>query len=56
MLRLKLCLALVLSWSRSRFEIIAPQRCGLVCFRLKSSDEANEELRYAISRGGEWTV
>lgn len=28
-----------------RFEIVAPVRFGLVCFRLKASDAANEELR-----------
>eukprot|EP00752_Nemacystus_decipiens_P002073 g1984.t1 len=28
-----------------RFEIIAPVRFGLVCFRLKATDAANEELR-----------
>ena len=31
--------------SRPRFEIIAPARFGLVCFRLKATDAANEELR-----------
>ena len=28
-----------------RFEIVAPVRFGLVCFRLKATDAANEELR-----------
>eukprot|EP00752_Nemacystus_decipiens_P002072 g1983.t1 len=28
-----------------RFEIIAPVRFGLVCFRLKATDAANEEIR-----------
>ena len=36
---------LLLSWSRSRFEIVAPGRFGLACLRLKSTDAANEELR-----------
>lgn len=29
-----------------RFEIVAPVRFGLVCFRLKATDAANEELRH----------
>ncbi|CAM9654577.1 unnamed protein product [Ectocarpus sp. 6 AP-2014] len=32
-----------------RFEIVAPARFGLVCFRLKASCAANEELRQAPS-------
>ncbi|CAM9528472.1 unnamed protein product [Ectocarpus fasciculatus] len=33
-----------------RFEIVAPPRFGLVCFRLKASCAANEELRQARLR------
>eukprot|EP00903_Cladosiphon_okamuranus_P005441 g5426.t1 len=35
-----------------RFEIVAPVRFGLVCFRLKATDEANEELRSRIVASG----
>ncbi|CAM9098095.1 unnamed protein product [Laminaria digitata] len=35
-----------------RFEIIAPARFGLVCFRLKATDAANEELRSRIIASG----
>lgn len=32
-----------------RFELAAPTRFGLVTFRLKASDEANETLRYGTN-------
>eukprot|EP00904_Undaria_pinnatifida_P009635 jgi/Undpi1/5801/HiC_scaffold_2.g01075.m1 len=35
-----------------RFEIITPARFGLVCFRLKGTDKANEELRSRIIASG----
>eukprot|EP00752_Nemacystus_decipiens_P001994 g1917.t1 len=35
-----------------RFEIVAPVRFGLVCFRLKATDAANEELRSRIVTSG----
>lgn len=37
-----------------RFEIVAPARFGLVCFRLKASCAANEELRQACLRVDRW--
>ncbi|CAM9597333.1 unnamed protein product, partial [Laminaria digitata] len=35
-----------------RFEIVAPARFGLVCFRLRATDAANEELRSRIITSG----
>jgi aromatic-L-amino-acid/L-tryptophan decarboxylase len=37
----------------SRFEIIAPARLNLICFRLKACDEVNEELLRRLNRSGE---
>tara|TARA_B100001167_G_scaffold187712_1_gene150188 strand:- start:3 stop:1550 length:1548 start_codon:yes stop_codon:yes gene_type:complete len=35
------------------FEICAPRRLGLVCFRFRGSDDENRELLEAINAGGE---
>jgi aromatic-L-amino-acid decarboxylase len=41
-------------WVRedSRFEIIAPASLNLICFRLKTADELNEELLQRLNRSG----
>jgi aromatic-L-amino-acid decarboxylase len=41
-------------WVREdeRFELAAPHPLSLVCFRLKSSDEANEQILHALNRSG----
>jgi len=36
----------------SRFEIMAPAALNLICFRLKASDETNEELLRRLNRSG----
>jgi aromatic-L-amino-acid decarboxylase len=36
----------------ARFEISAPISLNLVCFRLKSSDEANQRLLSALNKSG----
>lgn len=36
----------------SRFELAAPISLNLVCFRLKSSDDANQELLAALNKSG----
>jgi aromatic-L-amino-acid decarboxylase len=43
------------SWIRSdqRFEIAAPVPLNLVCFRLKSGDEANQKLMDALNHSGD---
>jgi len=43
------------SWVRSdeRFELAAPTPLNLVCFRLKSGDEANEKLMDALNHSGD---
>jgi aromatic-L-amino-acid decarboxylase len=42
-------------WIRGdeRFEIAAPAPLNLVCFRLKSADEANQKLMDALNRSGD---
>lgn len=42
-------------WVRSdeRFEIAAPAPLNLVCFRLKSGDQANQQLMDTLNRSGE---
>jgi aromatic-L-amino-acid decarboxylase len=42
-------------WVRSdeRFEIAAPAPLNLVCFRLKTGDEANQKLMDALNRSGD---
>lgn len=37
----------------SRFKVVAPVPLNLVCFRLKSGDEANQKLMDALNRSGE---
>jgi len=43
------------SWARSdsRFEVVAPVPLNLVCFRLKSGDEANQRLMDALNQSGD---
>jgi aromatic-L-amino-acid decarboxylase len=43
-----------LQWVRndSRFELMAPAPLNLICFRLKASDELNEELLRRLNRSG----
>jgi len=43
-----------LKWVRndSRFELMAPAPLNLICFRLKASDEVNEELLQRLNRSG----
>jgi aromatic-L-amino-acid decarboxylase len=43
-----------LRWVRadSRFELMAPAPLNLICFRLKASDELNEELLRRLNRSG----
>jgi aromatic-L-amino-acid/L-tryptophan decarboxylase len=43
------------SWIRSdeRFELAAPTPLNLVCFRLKSGDEANQRLMDALNHSGD---
>ncbi|MEE3200182.1 MAG: pyridoxal-dependent decarboxylase [Planctomycetota bacterium] len=36
-----------------RFELAAPGRLGLVCFRFAGSDDENRELLAAVNSGGE---
>jgi aromatic-L-amino-acid decarboxylase len=36
----------------SRFEIMAPAPLNLICFRLKASDEVNEELLRRLNHSG----
>ena len=36
----------------SRFEIMAPAALNLICFRLKASDEVNQELLRRLNHSG----
>jgi aromatic-L-amino-acid/L-tryptophan decarboxylase len=42
-------------WVRSdaRFELVAPAKLNLVCFRLRSGDEANQRLMDRLNRSGD---
>jgi aromatic-L-amino-acid decarboxylase len=48
----------LLKWIQndSRFELMAPAPLNLICFRLKASDEVNEELLLRLNRSGRFYV
>jgi len=37
----------------NRFEIVAPHPFSLVCFRLRATDESNEELLHRLNASGQ---